>query len=697
MEPSADYVDINFDEDKPGGGPLQYEDAGGPVVPEAQEPAQEPAPADSRFGAAATAKPPEAKPATRPKPPEVMPIREEPAEPEDSLGFDWLTEAAIPVGIFGLLGCLLYFLIDLRAALGGEFSSGLRWVCFWFLLAAILITRIHTKYGTAALALPYVLGLAGATGLFIWHFTFSAGAMAERFTGAGQFLSLFFNFALVGLVWWGAYKVTRECTLEENVEYSLGEGFLAELVGGRRRREARAAHGAEESRGRHPGRVILWVSLIAVLAFGLGAHRVGDQGHIAAHAFWCMVGYVFFALFLLALTNLSAVRMDVRQRKVAMTRGITVTWIASSLALVVFIILASALLPRGTTERTVPWSFAPRASWLREPTGRTLEGGPTGGLGQPPPEGSSSPGREAETTGEGIATDKGDKGSSGSGSPEGNKGSLGLGGQTPVGEGMQGGGSSGGAGTQGAGGGGGSSSQSSQSSASAGRQSTSAQTQGSNQQEQPQGGGSRGKDQAASSKNASRGQKGSVSARFPWWLLLLLLLLLALLVYLLIRNREKIIPFLQAVAAPFRAMWLALLAFLERLREKLRARRRQDEFADLPEDPFADIWEQRELLASLTPAQVVRHVYRAFLAFCSLRGHPRADATAEYEFLRYLPPRLGLEEPDQRTVTGAYVFATYSPGQVRAEDVERVRDVWTRLRPAIDAGLEANRAAGRRR
>ena len=71
--------------------------------------------------------------------------------PQRAPDFDWLTELAIPTGIFGLLGSLLYYLVEVRAALAGPGSIGpLRWVIFWFLLAIIAIARIRTKHGGAA-------------------------------------------------------------------------------------------------------------------------------------------------------------------------------------------------------------------------------------------------------------------------------------------------------------------------------------------------------------------------------------------------------------------------------------------------------------------------------------------------------------------------------------------------------------------
>lgn len=593
---------------------------------------------------------------------EYMPVRDEDPLESSPLEFDWLTEVAIPVAIFGLLGSLLYYLIDLRAAMGGQFAGMLRWVCFWFLLAAIGITRIRVKYGTVVLAAPYMVGLAATTGLVVFYFTFADGAMAGRFNDWGAAFSLVFNFALVALIWWTAYKVTHECTLDDNVASTLSQGFLADLASEEAPGQARAA--------RHPGRVILWVAAFAVLSVGLGARALGDQSRFAAHAFWCLVTFVFSALLLLTLTNLSAIRMDVRRRRIVMSRSLTPTWIVASLALVLLVTLASSFIPRPGSGAGLPLQFGERAPWMRDPLRNSSGQGPAVGLGQVPPDGATVPGREAQTLGQGQQADQGDMGQTGTGGGA-TAGSAGA--QTS----RQGAQASGGASGEqtaagGAAGGGGAG------------------------QESGQGGESGGS--ASDNQAAATQDESGKGPRFSWWWLLLLLLLLAILLYLLWRYRDKIGAFLRALAAPFRALWASWVAFLQRLFGGLGRRRRAagDPFADLPPDPFADIWGQHDLASGMTPAQIVRHVYRAFMALCSLRGHPRPDHQTEFEFLRTVPPRIGLEPEDQKSLTNVYVFATYSPEQVGQAAVEQARDIWARLRPSIDSALalEAGRPRG---
>lgn len=516
--------------------------------------------------------------------PQVMPIKVEEQPDTDLPAFDWLTEVAIPLAIFGMLGCLLYFIIDLGEARGLKLGTALRWVCFWFLLAVILITRIRTKYGGAALALPYLLGLIGAIVLFVARFTFDPTLISADATPAGQLLSFVFNLALVGLVGWSAYRVTRECTLEENVAFSMEQGFITDLTG------PAARPGSPAAGPQHPGRIILWVTLAGLIAFGLGWSRLGVTPELARHGSVCVAGYMFFALVLLTLTNLSAIRMGIRQRRAVVSRSLAPTWIAASVALALIILALPAPLPR-LLFLPAPFDVPAYRPKGQHPSGQD------GGRGQ-----QASMNQQANDA----------------------------------------------------------------------RQA---------------GGGSAGKGGQARAQTESQ----STGVRAPWWWWLLLLLLAAVLLYLLYRYRRRVAAFLHAV-------WAALAAFWQRLRERLGWRRRplDDEFSDLPEDPFADLWGQLDLIANMTPAQIVRHVYRAFLAFCALRGYPRADHVTEYEFLRTVPPRIGLPEEDQRNLTGAYVVASYSPLEVSARTVEMVRDIWERLRPAIESARSAQSAQAAR-
>ncbi|MCE5217781.1 DUF4129 domain-containing protein [bacterium] len=591
--------------------------------------------------------------------PEAMPVVLQEALEVETPAFDWLTEVAIPLGIFGMLGCLVCFLIEWRDPQGSVLGNGLRMFATAFLAATVGIARLrlwfrayaHSRYASELRVYPYLLGVAVAlvAGYATWDFTLmhGDGAFIHAVSDWGPTASFLLNLLLLALVWWVADRVTRECTLEENFQYALSQGIYTDLADG-----VAVRRNGRRSKAHHPGRAVLWVSVFAVICFGLAAHSLGDERRFD-RASWYVAGYTFFALFLLALTNLSAIRMDVRRRRLAASRGLTPTWIATSLALVMVIAFVALPLPRGPGFGPARGELYQPPDWVKTPSAG-LQTGPSWGFAQSHPESSSAPGLEPETSGRGAAADAGTTGQSGSSG----------GGQ---GTGASGGGGSGGQGASAGGGGGGG--------GGGGQDNTQTQSSGAS------GGGA----DSAQGRMAAKSQGSGVRQNW-WWLLLLLLL--AILIYLLIRYREQVMAALRAMAAPFYSLWLALLALLERLRRWLGfGRRREDEFSDLPEDPFADIWDQRDLAANLTAAQIVRHVYRAFMAFCGLRGYPRLDYQTEKEFLHSVPSDVGVAEEDSQGITSAYVFATYSPNEVGRDLVDQARDIWSRLRPAIDATL----------
>jgi hypothetical protein len=184
-------------------------------------------------------------------------------------------------------------------------------------------------------------------------------------------------------------------------------------------------------------------------------------------------------------------------------------------------------------------------------------------------------------------------------------------------------------------------------------------------------------------------------------LLLLLLLLIAYLIYRLIKNRKQLPSFRGWLASIWQITkeaihdtWARTMAALGRAWAFLlrifgwRPRRPKLGEDGLPEDPFTDIFANRELAESLTPAQVVRHVYAAFQAFGDLIGHGRDDQQTPNEYLRSLPKYIGgMPRHDADELTGLYVKAAYSPEQVGEGEVEEVRRIWDRMQPPIDEAM----------
>lgn len=579
-------------------------------------------------------------------------LSEEDLAPPVDRHFDWVTEVAIPLAILGMLGCLLYFLIEWRNPRGSEFRYGLRLLGTAYLAATIGIARLRlwarnlrrSSFAGELRAYVAVLGVlvAGVAAWAVWRLTMvqSFGALIHQASRWGPVPSLILNLSIAALIWFVADLITRECTQEENFRRSLEEGLLGDGTRSGRRSGKPA---------RHPGTAVLWTTAGALVLMAMGAHTLGDARRFDEPSVF-VAGFVVFAGLLLALTHLSAVRMDVRQRRLVVSRGLVSTWIATSLVIVV--LLATVALP---VYRGPRFGEGTGGDWAPPPWGRerpTGISGPDWGMGQP--DQTPTRGTESQAPGKGQQTEGGQVATGGAGGGGGGGGASGTGGT---------------ASTTSSGGGGGQSSS------------------------QVAAGGGGGGSGAAQGAEAARGKiskdnKGG-GPRDSWWWLILLLILLAILIYLLIRYRREVAEAWRALMAPFYALWLAFLAFLERLRRRLGLRSGMEaEWADLPEDPFLDIWAQRDLAANLTPAQIVRHVYRAFLALCALRGFPRPEYQTELEFLRLVRPEV-LDEADQLTLTRFYVYAAYSANEVPPSMVETAREIWGRLRPAIDQALAA--------
>lgn len=589
-----------------------------------------------------------------PAPPEPAPAR---AEREPLPEFDWLTEVAIPVCVFGLLGSLLYYLIEVRATLAGQYAVGpLRWVVFWFLLATIGIARIRTKYGGAAIAGYYSALLGLAMFVFVWVYTGRAGSF---YGGANDsnLLALLFNWSLVGVVWWAAGAVTREATLEENVESQL-EGGLWTLLADEWQYPDEDDRPADEeidhakARPRHPGRLVLWVSLAALVLFAVGQRTIGGEGEHARLAFWCMSAYVLFALLLLALTNLSALRMQVRRRGISLAPAVTPAWIVASLIVTVLIVVFSTQMPRSPTPEGHP-QVVQLPDWLTDSERPGMEEGPAQGLG---PEGEGPRGDdrgpgEGEDEGEGADEEEGESAASEQGE-----------------EGEQG----------------------------AGAEEGQAATSGG--EDRGEGEGESDSEGEETRPSPDGEEPGTFEFEPPSGLarLLMLLLLLAAAIaiacFLWVWRRQVIEALRHLAMLPVylgRALeraWRRLVAWLSRLGLPVRI---SGGSRNIPDNPFVDIF-TRGLADELAPAEVVRYVYRAFQAYTARGGYERRDDQTALEFLRSLPPELHLPDRAAERLTRAYVLATYSPREVTEAQVRGARETWRMMKQRLEtAGPEA--------
>jgi len=186
-------------------------------------------------------------------------------------------------------------------------------------------------------------------------------------------------------------------------------------------------------------------------------------------------------------------------------------------------------------------------------------------------------------------------------------------------------------------------------------------------------------------------------AALPLLLLLLLLLLAMVLVWLFQRSRAATwllwaVGWLisRAVAA-----WRRLLAVFQRS----LAPAKLPVLEALPppawvKDPLFDIFEHPDVLAGLTPRDVVIRTYHLLLNFAEMLGRGRRHSETPLEYADSLSADAGPEQAALRELTWGYVGVMYGDAPAPAPDT--VRNAWGRLAATLTAHLPPEELALRR-
>ena len=266
-----------------------------------------------------------------------------PRAPRKTLA-DYLVVAISPVLIMLLVGSLSFFLIQVFYR--GELAGSVRWVMFWFVLAVVLLARIGIEQGSGHATL-YGLALAAVTWLYLmWlHPAYILGII------------------LLGLIWWCANKLTRDCTLIDEDEDVSGLGLLqaasskADSEKGEKPEPAGKKTGARTgvptrdkcrvARLRPPGLWVVYFSLAALPLFGIGQMllRGGDTASRRA-GFVLLFVYMTAALGLLLTTSFLGLRRYLRQRFLAMPGRIAFGWIRFGVGVAAAVLVTTLLVPR---------------------------------------------------------------------------------------------------------------------------------------------------------------------------------------------------------------------------------------------------------------------------------------------------------------------------------------------------------------
>jgi hypothetical protein len=281
---------------------------------------------------------------------------------------DYVALALSPALIIALVGSLVFFLLEVLYQ--GDYTGRLQWILFFFVFGAVLIARISMMADIGGRASLYGLAL----GFLVWLGMQFFVDYPEGSAAAG--LNWLINLALIGLVWWGAHRLTWDCTQEDEETDVTGEGILQaaglETVenptrpdepeekqtgeqGQPAKREGwlkRYQRYREERKKRRPlGVWIIYFSLAALPIFGLGQSLIPTEDTARRrYTFWLMSIYVASGLGLLLTTCFLTLRRYLRQRRLRMPAAMTGVWLTVGGSLIVVLLLVGAFLPRPEAE-----------------------------------------------------------------------------------------------------------------------------------------------------------------------------------------------------------------------------------------------------------------------------------------------------------------------------------------------------------
>lgn len=606
--------------------------------------------------------------------------------PPDTDDFELVSDVLLPCLLFAMLGALVWFLLDMLASRFEAPLKLLRLIVFFFMLAVVGIARLRHRNSELS-AGAYGLALTAVMALFAYLFSYGGGAFGGGYGGRHPLALMLMIDALVVAIWFGAHCLVEQTAIDPDDESLQTAGMLSS--------DEWATQGSSAAiqKRPHPGRAVMYLSVVALGVFGSG-HRV-LAGHASqGHAFWCMVVYLGSAMLVLALSSLTGLELYLRGRGVRMPASVVALWLLLAVPLAAgFLAIAHAapkLEPRDDSflPKLPAWlqRFAPpardasfEAPWLgdsppvdapdahaagghddRGESGRE-PGQQTGPRTQP----GEQPGEQPSPAGQSRG-----RGSDGAGPSAGQ-------GEAPADGGEGDGGDAAGSGESDA-------DSQSQESADSGEQGPQQdQSQQDPSEPQPEEAQQQGEDPAAEPEQDEAQQAAQPDQPQPGTepeqpqtpqsepvvdaglaaKLLGLLIALALLAALLWKSGALLRGRMAAWQARRRAAMAA---------RPVRTR-----------DPFVDPFAPRSPFLQRPAADTVVHVYRALLAYCELLGKPRRPEHTAHEFLFELPAAVESWRPMIVTLTELYEAVEYTPDLVGDEVRDELRPIWERLMQAV--------------
>jgi hypothetical protein len=657
---------------------------------------------------------------------------------------DYVIVAINPALIMVLIGSLIYFLLEMFYQ--GQYPERLHYCLTLYIFGAVLVSRVSMEEGWDHAA-PLGAALALVMVLALHRFVSYTGTSLAA-------IGWLINYLLIALISWCAHKLTWDCTLIDESQDASGEGLLqtakldlheisnadeksAVAEGADVKSAPKSAKRVTQSdqaadvesfvstrpasqkkkswwqdfverrrRPHAPGVWIVYFSLAALPLFGFGQVFIPAANTASRrYAFVLLAVYVASGLGLLLTTSFLGLRRYLRQRKLEMPAAMTGAWLATGAALIVGLLLFSALLPRPNAEYAI--SQMPKITSQERDSSKVFVGKegtkndqaesapgkrsrPEGEQQQDPNAKANGTERAPENTKSGGTSESersqqsGSKNSSDSPSQDGqSKGEKSSDGQANEKSSDKAGsekGESKGSISQGSDSQSDTGSQHPDSSQGADAKSEqNAENQNQNEAQKPEAKQEEQSDATGQSPDPNAPQPdmeppnvaslgGAIADLLKW---IFYGVLIAAAVWWGWRNREFLLAWLQSLLT----FWRDLLGKRQRIRPVAAAAGEfHKSFAEYA-DPFA-----AGVAGRYPPEELVRYSFEALEAWARDHGWPRdADQTA-YEFARAVGSQSPQLAAPARTLAELYSRAAYAPETLPGGSVESLRPIWQAMR-----------------
>lgn len=255
-----------------------------------------------------------------------------------------------------------------------------------FAAGVILLQRLIRSQGEAH-ARAYAWAIGAAMMLFAMHNAFTYRLPVH------PLIVLFFNLLIFGALWWVVHKITDACSADspEAIAAASESGSLRGLrfnlprgarIEDPQTIEALADSGASNRRwaeklpASHPGRILLYFSLFAIPAFGLGVYLFGEDDPHRSRLGLLLFLYLWCILALLFLSSLSQLSNYFETRGVSLPESVGLTWLGIGFSMVTLVLVASFFFHNRKAPRVgmfaSEWSWPMRAGSLRGDSKKSL-------------------------------------------------------------------------------------------------------------------------------------------------------------------------------------------------------------------------------------------------------------------------------------------------------------------------------------